>query len=53
MSGKRPVDVDQLLRDRLVELGAITGKAAKKLSKQEPSEKAKKAVAASWVKKPK
>jgi hypothetical protein len=46
------VDVDQLLRERLKELGALGGKAgAKKLSKDERAEKAKKAAAARWSKK--
>jgi hypothetical protein len=46
------VDVDQLLRERLKELGALGGKAgAKKVSKDERAEKAKKAAAARWSKK--
>jgi hypothetical protein len=49
--GKR-ADVDRLLRERLKELGAIGGKAAaKKLSKDERAQKAKKAAAARWGKK--
>jgi hypothetical protein len=44
--------VDQLLRERLRELGAIGGSAsAKKLSKAERSAKAKKAAAGRWSKK--
>jgi len=44
--------VDQLLRERLRELGAIGGKvAAGKLSKAERAAKAKKAAAARWSKK--
>ena len=51
---KKPtVDVDQLLRERLQELGALGGKAAaKKLSKGERTEKARKAADARWASKP-
>jgi hypothetical protein len=50
---KQPaIDVDQLLRERLKELGALGGKVtAKKLSKNERAAKAKKAAAARWGKK--
>ena len=52
MAKRKKVDVEQLLRERLKELGAIGGKAtAKKLSKNERAEKAKKAAAARWGKK--
>jgi hypothetical protein len=52
MAKRKKVDVDQLLRERLKELGAIGGKAtAKKLSKDQRAEKAKKAAAARWGKK--
>jgi hypothetical protein len=44
--------IDQLLRERLRELGAIGGKAAAgKLSKTERAAKAKKAAAARWSEK--
>jgi hypothetical protein len=46
------VDVDQLLRKRLQELGVMGGKAAaKKLLKDQRAQKAKKAAAARWGKK--
>jgi hypothetical protein len=46
------VDVDQLLRERLKELGSKGGKAAaKKLSGEARTDKAKKAAAARWGKK--
>ena len=52
MAKRKKVDVEQLLRERLKELGAIGGKAtAKKLSKDQRAEKAKKAAAARWGKK--
>ncbi|MBZ5636275.1 MAG: hypothetical protein LAO55_24365 [Acidobacteriia bacterium] len=52
MAKHKKVDVDQLLRERLKELGAIGGKAAaKKPSKDERAETAKKAAAARWGKK--
>lgn len=46
--------IDQLLKERLQELGAIGGKAsAGKLSKAERAAKASKAATARWGKKPK
>ena len=53
MSGKKPVDVDQLLRERFVEMGVISGQAAKKPPKSERLPRAKKASAAPQVKNPK
>ena len=48
MAKKKP-SVDELLRERLRELGAIGGKAAaKKLSGAERKQKASKAVAVPW-----
>ena len=52
MAKRKKVDVEQLLRKRLKEFGAIGGKAtANKLSKDQRAEKAKKAAAARWGKK--
>jgi hypothetical protein len=52
MAKREKVDVEQLLRERLKELGAIGGKTtANKLSKDQRAEKAKKAAAARWGKK--
>jgi hypothetical protein len=49
MAKRKKVDVEQLLRERLKELGAIGGKTtANKLSKDQRAEKAKKAAAARW-----
>ena len=49
MAKSKKPDVDQLLRERLKELGALGGKAgAKKLSKDERAAKAKKAANARW-----
>ena len=53
MSGKKPVDVDQLLREQLVELGAISGQPAKKPDIPERLPRAKKASPAPQAKKPK
>jgi hypothetical protein len=51
MSGKKPVDVDQLLRERLVEIGVISRK-AKKPPKQEPVPRAKRGSLGPQAKKP-
>ena len=52
MAGSKKPDVEELLRERLRELGMIGGRAsAKKLSKEQRSLKAKKAAAARWGKK--
>jgi hypothetical protein len=52
MAGPKNNDVEELLRERLRELGMLGGKAsAKKLSKEQRSVKAKKAAAARWGKK--
>lgn len=49
MAMKKPT-VDDLLRERLRELGATGGKAAaKKLSRPERKQRAKKAAAARWA----
>jgi hypothetical protein len=51
MAKKKPT-VDDLLRERLRELGAIGGKAAaKKLTSAERKQKARAAAAAHWKKK--
>jgi hypothetical protein len=51
-SGKKTGDLDRLLKERLRQLGANGGKQkAEGLSKQERSEKARKAAAARWGKK--
>ena len=51
MPSTKDKDVEALLKERLRELGAKGGKAtAKKLSKPERTEKAKKAAAARWKK---
>ena len=52
MAKRNKVDVEQLLRERPKELGVIGGKAtAKKLSKDQLAEKARKTTAARWSKK--
>lgn len=51
---RKAAEIDRLLKERLRQLGAKGGKqTAKGLSKQERSDKAKKAAAARWGKKPK
>jgi len=50
VTGKKSVDVDQLFRERLVEIGVINGQAAKKPPKSERLPRAKKASAAPQAK---
>jgi hypothetical protein len=53
MVEKKQANVDQLLRERLVELGAINGQSGKKPLKQERLPRAKNASPAPQAKNPK